>query len=164
VNELRTRPYPMHALEPCPHRLTSRRETIAAAPRKPLVLIVEDHQVSRKVLAELLSMTGYDVIEAADGSEALATLINGARPDVILLDLEMPVMDGWEFMKRQHRDPRFSTIPIIVITGVASHDPRCLEMPIVRFLSKPYTAEQVIAAIEAEVSSALATWLPAASR
>jgi CheY-like chemotaxis protein len=122
------------------------------APRKPLVLVVEDHEFAREAVAALLSSMGYDVIEAENGRDALAAMAKGALPDVILLDLMMPVMDGWEFMKRQRRDWRLCTIPTIVVTGVASHDPRCLEMPVVRFLRKPYTSEQLIAAIDAEVS------------
>jgi len=133
------------------HRPTRARD-FKSAPRKPLVLVVEDHEFAREAVAALLSSMGYDVIEAENGRDALAAMAKGALPDVILLDLMMPIMDGWEFMKRQRRDWRLCTIPTIVVTGVASHDPRCLEMPVVRFLRKPYTAERLIAAIDAEVS------------
>jgi CheY-like chemotaxis protein len=144
----------MHSSAPSEHRLTTRRDVVAA-PRKPLILVVDDQDSSRGALAVLLTTMGYASVEAANGREALATLARGIRPDLILLDLMMPVMDGWEFMKEQRRDWRLCTIPTIVITGVASHDPRCLEMPVVRFLPKPYTAEQLMAAIEAEVSHPL---------
>jgi CheY-like chemotaxis protein len=140
----------MHVFAPSQHRLTMRRDQVAPAPRKPLVLVVEDDGCARKALAMLLN-DDYDVVEAANGREALATLAKGARPDVLLLDLVMPQMDGWEFMKRQRADWRLCTIPTIVMTGIASHDPRCMEMPVVRFLQKPYTYEQLIAAIETEV-------------
>ncbi len=143
----------MQMLAPSHHRSTTRREAVAVAPRRPLILVVEDHEFAREALGALLSTIGYDVIEAANGREALAVVARGARPDVILLDLMMPVMDGWEFMKRQRNDWRLCTIPTIVVTGVPSHDPRCLEMPVVRFLRKPYTAEQLIAAIDAEVAT-----------
>ena len=93
----------MHSSAPSEHRLTTRRD-VPAAPRKPLILVVEDHEFAREALAMLLSDAGYGVVEAADGREALATLSKGARPDLILLDLVMPVMDGWEFMRRQRRD------------------------------------------------------------
>src|ERR1051325_3631649 len=142
----------MHSLAPPEHRLTPRNDVVAHSPHKPLILVVEDHEFAREALATLLQTMGYRTIEAADGKEALAMLAKGNRPDLILLDLMMPVMDGWEFMKRQRKDWRLCTIPTIVVTGVASHDPRCLEMPIVRFLPKPYSAEQLTAAIEAEVS------------
>jgi CheY-like chemotaxis protein len=142
----------MHSCAPSQHQPTSSQKVVAGAPRKPLIFVVEDHEFAREALATLLSTMGYDVIEASNGREALATLSKGARPDLILLDLMMPVMDGWEFMKRQRRDWRLCTIPTIVVSGVPSYDPRCLEMPLVRFLPKPYTAEQLLAAIEAEVS------------
>jgi CheY-like chemotaxis protein len=142
----------MHSCAPANDRLTTRRET-TGAPRKPLILVVEDHDYARDALTRLLAATGYDVVEAADGREALALLAKGPRPDLILLDLMMPVMDGWEFMKRQRRDWRLCTIPTIVVTGVPSHDPRCLEMPVVRFLPKPYTGEQLMSAIQADLSA-----------
>ncbi len=142
----------MHLSAPAQHRSTTRGEVVLGAPRKPLILVIEDHELARRALATLLSTMGYEVVEAANGREALVTLATEARPDVILLDLVMPIMDGWEFMKRQRRDWRLCTIPTIVISGVPSHDPRCLEMPIVRLLPKPYSVEQLMAAIEAECS------------
>jgi CheY-like chemotaxis protein len=142
----------MHSFAPSEHRLTTRNDVVAHSPHKPLILVVEDHEFAREALATLLQTMGYQTLDAANGKDALAMLAKGTRPDLILLDLMMPVMDGWEFMQRQRKDWRLCTIPTIVVTGVASHDPRCLEMPIVRFLPKPYSAEQLLAAIEAEVS------------
>lgn len=128
------------------------RDTVIPS-RKPRILVVEDHDSARVALTKLLASTGYDVVAASNGSDALAQLGNGPRPDLILLDLMMPVMDGWEFMRRQRRDWHLCTIPTIVLTGVPSHDPRCLEMPVVRMLAKPYTGEQLLAAIDAEIST-----------
>ncbi len=118
----------------------------------PLVLVVEDQEASRKFLVTLLSIGGYRVLEASNGREALAHLFSESRPDVILLDLVMPVMDGWEFLDEQQKDSLLRTIPTIVVSGVPSNHLRCLEMPPVRFLPKPYTVEQLIASIEAECS------------
>ena len=123
----------------------------AASRHKPLVLVVDDHDAARAAAAALLSSTGYDVVQAPNGRDALALLAKGTRPDLILLDLMMPVMDGWEFMKRQRRDVQLCTIPTIVVSAVASHDPRCLEMPVVRLVSKPYSRDQLMAAIHAEI-------------
>jgi CheY-like chemotaxis protein len=122
---------------------------------QPLVLVVEDQEASRKFLVTLLSIGGYRVLEASNGREALAHLFSESRPDVILLDLVMPVMDGWEFLDEQHKDSLLRTIPTIVVSGVSSNHPRCLDMPPVRFLPKPYTVEQLIASIEAECSAVL---------
>ena len=142
----------MHTHAPLSSPLTTMRQN-ARPPRKPLILVVEDHDSARTAVTRMLSSTGYDVAEAQNGSEALAQLAAGPRPDLILLDLMMPVMDGWEFMKRQRRDWHLCTIPTIVVSGVPSHDPRCLEMPIVRLLPKPYPGDQLMAAIDAEIST-----------
>jgi len=142
----------MHLSAPPFSRLTPMRDT-ATPPRKARILVVEDHESARAALTKLLSSTGYDVVEAPNGSDALAQLAKGPRPDLIVLDLMMPVMDGWEFMKRQRRDWHLCTIPTIVVTGIASHDPRCLEMPVVRMLAKPYTGDQLMAAIDAEITT-----------
>ena len=142
----------MHSHAPHDNRLTTMRHT-PKPPRKPLILVVEDHDSARTALTKMLSSKGYDVAEAQNGSDALAQLATGPRPDLILLDLMMPVMDGWEFMKRQRRDWHLCTIPTIVVSGVPSHDPRCLEMPVVRLLNKPYTGDQLMAAIDAEIST-----------
>jgi CheY-like chemotaxis protein len=141
----------MHSNAPANSPLNPVRETTGSS-RKPLVLVVEDHASARSTVTALLSSSGYDVVEAANGREALALLATGLRPDLILLDLVMPVMDGWEFLERQRRHRQHCTIPTIVVTGVPSHDPRCLEMPVVRFVSKPYSSEQLLAAINAEIS------------
>jgi CheY-like chemotaxis protein len=137
---------------PSNSRLTPMRDT-ATPQRKARILVVEDHDSARAALNKLLSFSGYDVTEAPNGSDALAQLAAGPRPDLIVLDLMMPVMDGWEFMKRQRRDWHLCTIPTIVVSGVPSHDPRCLEMPVVRILPKPYTGDQLMAAIDAEIST-----------
>jgi CheY-like chemotaxis protein len=117
------------------------------------VLIVEDDAELRDMMAQLLTLEGFVATAVANGREALEYLRQGDRPDIILLDLMMPVMDGWEFMKRQRRDWHLCTIPTIVVTGVPSHDPRCLEMPVVRLLAKPYSGDQLMAAIDAEIST-----------
>lgn len=145
----------MHTYAPAKDRLTEERElVVGGAPRTPVIMVVEDHEFAREAVAALLASMGYEVIEAANGRDALAMLAKDVRPDLILLDLMMPVMDGWEFMKRQRLDWKLCTIPTIVVTGIPSHDPRCMEMPLVRFLPKPYTAEQLLAAISAECAPA----------
>ncbi len=140
----------MHVFAPSQHRLTMRRDQVAPAPRKPLVLIVEDDCCARQALTILLN-DDYDVVAAADGHEALALLASGARPDVILLDLVMQGMDGWEFMQRQRSDWRLCTIPTIVMSGMPQQDARCKKMSVVRFVQKPYTTEELFAAIDAEL-------------
>ena len=86
-------------------------------PPRRSVLIVEDHPELRRTLTDLLQEAGYAVTSAADGQEALAGLRNAPPPDLILLDLMMPVMDGWEFRRRQRQDSALAAIPVVVISG-----------------------------------------------
>jgi CheY-like chemotaxis protein len=81
------------------------------------ILIVEDDSALREALAQVLSDEGYDLLAARDGLEAVNCLKKGHRPDVILLDLSMPVVNGWEFRMFQKRDPDLADIPVILITA-----------------------------------------------
>jgi CheY-like chemotaxis protein len=82
------------------------------------VLIVEDNVDTRDSLAFLLRHEGYQVSTAANGQEALDRLRAGPRPGVILLDLLMPTMDGWEVSNRLGQDPALASIPVVVVSGV----------------------------------------------
>ena len=82
------------------------------------VLVVDDNAEIREVLSELLSSEGYVVAAASNGQEALDSLRSGHfRPKLILLDLTMPVMDGWEFCAESSKDPELRTIPIGVVSA-----------------------------------------------
>ncbi len=81
------------------------------------ILIVEDDSALREALAQVLMDEGYDLLSARDGLEAVNYLKKGNRPDVILLDLSMPVVNGWEFRMFQKRDPDLAQIPVILITA-----------------------------------------------
>jgi CheY-like chemotaxis protein len=81
------------------------------------ILIVEDDSALREALAQVLSDEGYDLFSARDGLEAVNCLKKGNRPDVILLDLSMPVVNGWEFRMFQKRDPELARIPVVLITA-----------------------------------------------
>jgi CheY-like chemotaxis protein len=78
------------------------------------ILLVEDHADLREAMTGLLEAYGYEVVTAVDGSEALDRLRRGIAPSLIVLDLEMPRTDGWEFRSAQTRDPKLATIPTIV--------------------------------------------------
>lgn len=88
----------------------------------PTVLIVEDDADIRNDLAAILEDEGYSVMRAAHGAEALDHLNSSKHPNAILLDLMMPVMDGWQLRGELLKDPALARIPIIVLSGVA--DPR----------------------------------------
>src|SRR5689334_12169651 len=81
------------------------------------VLIIDDDVGSRKALAEVLTDEGYSVATASDGADGLAYLREGHRPKVILLDLMMPGVDGWDFRAEQKRDDALRRIPVIAISA-----------------------------------------------
>ena len=83
---------------------------------RPVVLIAEDQQDLRQLYAEQLVLSGFDVIEAGNGAEAL-DLSSSRMPDVILMDLSMPVVDGWEATKRLRADTRTAHIPVVALTA-----------------------------------------------
>lgn len=86
------------------------------------VLIVEDDRDTREMLGRFLELEGYDVDTAENGQSALATLRSGSNACVILLDLMMPVMDGWQFRHAQQQDPKLSGIPVVVVTAAGSRE------------------------------------------
>jgi CheY-like chemotaxis protein/predicted transcriptional regulator len=81
------------------------------------VLVVDDDADIRQQLAEILAEEGYDVITAANGREALDRLRDGGRPSLILMDLSMPVMDGWALRAELKKDPRMQEIPVVLLSG-----------------------------------------------
>src|SRR5687767_11546587 len=88
------------------------------------VMVVEDDEGIREALCDLLDTEGFAVTAAVHGADALSKLRDAtlSRPDVILLDLMMPVMDGWSFRAEQRNDPSISQIPVIVITASRQAD------------------------------------------
>ena len=103
------------------------------------VLIVEDDKAMRDVYAELLTAEGHAVDMASEGQEALAIM----RPDVdlVVTDLNMPGMDGNTFINALRRDPRFGTLPVLVITAHPGHLPEFLEGPWTSVIHKPFRIE-----------------------
>ncbi|WP_170136292.1 response regulator transcription factor [Nannocystis exedens] len=91
--------------------------------RAPIILIVEDDRDIRDVLAEILAEEGYQVLVAEDGADGLRRLAEGPQPDLILLDLMMPRMDGYQFREEQRKNPVWSGIPLVLLTaGVETSD------------------------------------------
>ena len=83
---------------------------------RPVVLIAEDQPELRQLYAEHLTMSGFDVIEAGNGAEAI-DLSSSRMPDVILMDLSMPIVDGWEATKRLRANARTAHIPVVALTA-----------------------------------------------
>jgi CheY-like chemotaxis protein len=84
---------------------------------RPLLLVVDDDDDVRDMLAATLSDDGYDVVTAHHGLKAVELLKDGLAPDVILLDIMMPVMNGWEFWDRLQAHPTWRNVPVIVLTA-----------------------------------------------
>jgi two-component system cell cycle response regulator DivK len=84
----------------------------------PRVLLVDDYPDAREMYTEYLEFSGFQVVEAANGMEALQRALD-ANPDIILMDLSLPVMDGWEATRRLKADQRTAHIPIVALTGHA---------------------------------------------
>jgi CheY-like chemotaxis protein len=109
---------------------------------------VDDDWQTRYGLRLALEAAGYDVQEAADGANALAQLRQGPVPDVILLDMVMPVMNGWEFREEQVRDPRLARIPVVVFSAAYESAPRAAEsLGVVRVLQKPVDCNEALTAL-----------------
>ena len=89
----------------------------------PEVLIVDDDLAGRDALGELLESRGYSIALAASGREALDYLRSASAPKIIILDLMMPMMDGWEFLQHQSRDFALLQIPVIVLTATPPIEP-----------------------------------------
>jgi CheY-like chemotaxis protein len=85
---------------------------------RPKVLLVDDYPDAREMYSEYLQFSGFDVVEAANGIEALQRAVDTA-PDIILMDLSLPVMDGWEATRRLKADSRTADIPVVALTGHA---------------------------------------------
>ena len=87
-------------------------------PERPCVLLVDDYPDAREMYSEYLQYSGFDVIEAGNGIEALQQAIE-REPDIILMDLSLPVMAGWEATRRLKADRRTARIPVVALTGHA---------------------------------------------
>jgi two-component system, cell cycle response regulator DivK len=85
---------------------------------RPRVLLVDDYPDAREMYTEYLQYSGFDVVEAGNGIEALQRAVD-ATPDIILMDLSLPVMDGWEATRRLKADQRTASIPVVALTGHA---------------------------------------------
>ena len=110
------------------------------------VLVIEDDLDVRDAIAELLADVGFSVTTAANGRLALELLEGGQRPDVIVLDLMMPQMDGREFRQRQLANAAFAAIPVVVVTADGRAPPS--DPGVAGVLRKPFAPALLIGAIE----------------
>jgi CheY-like chemotaxis protein len=116
----------------------------SALTKSTCILIVEDDADQRESLADLLQHEGYRVAKAANGREALQHLRSVEPPCIILLDLMMPVMNGWEFREQQQQDPRLSAIPVAVVTGIRNTVDRVSALGAVGYFQKPVDLDALL--------------------
>ena len=108
-------------------------------------MIVDDSLTVRKITSRLLQREGFDVLTAKDGIDALELLAEHT-PDVILLDIEMPRMDGFEFTKTVKGSPKHANIPIVMITSrtAEKHRKRAADLGVDLYLGKPYQEDELL--------------------
>ena len=109
---------------------------------RPTIFIVEDDTDTREMLGRFLELEGYAVETAANGAQALQRLAGGARANLILLDLMMPVMDGWQFREEQIRRAELAEIPVIVVSAAGKD--RLEKIDADAYLSKPVDLEELL--------------------
>jgi CheY-like chemotaxis protein len=109
------------------------------------ILIAEDNPTNRELLRELLETRGYTVAEAYDGNEALA-MVEQAQPDLLLMDIGMPVMDGFAVVRKLRENPRFTSLPVVAVTAYAMQGDRekILDSGFDGYLSKPINSGLLI--------------------
>jgi two-component system, chemotaxis family, chemotaxis protein CheY len=118
------------------------REVSGGSKGKP-ILIVDDDADIRMMLAVVLEIRGYLSTEAGDGRDALALLTGGLRPSLILLDLMMPVMSGWDFLASVAKDEQLAGIPIVALTGYGNMVRNQPPLGTVALLGKPIDLPQL---------------------
>jgi chemosensory pili system protein ChpA (sensor histidine kinase/response regulator) len=119
----------------------------AAAPRT--VMVVDDSLTVRKITSRLLEREGYRVLAAKDGVDALEQ-VHRSLPDIMLVDIEMPRMDGFDLTRNLRGDPRTASVPIIVISSRTAdkHRTHAFELGVNDFIGKPYQEAELLAHIQ----------------
>jgi two-component system cell cycle response regulator DivK len=112
------------------------------------ILVVEDQPDSRRIIRDMLALTDYEIIEAENGEEALAAIAK-QRPDLILMDVQMPIMDGYTATRRIKEDATLRSIPIIAVTSYAlsGEEKKARTAGCDDYVPKPFSPRQLLAKI-----------------
>lgn len=116
------------------------------------VLVVDDDRSIRRLVVEILRGEGFEPTTCENGSEALDYLQQGGAPDLILLDMRMPVMDGWEFAAALHR--LGVDVPIVVLTAAANARSWAQEIDAQGYVSKPFDIDELVGAVRTVLDDA----------
>lgn len=118
-------------------------------PRIPPILLVDDYDDARASVREALENAGYGVVEAANGQQALNLLVSREQVSLVILDLQMPVMNGWQLLELMRCYVGLSTIPVIIVTA---HEPRLDQTSfagVLACIQAPYAIEDLVAKVDA---------------
>jgi len=112
------------------------------------ILVVEDQEDNRQILRDLLGSAGYQLVEAENGEEALKALAR-QRPDLILMDIQLPILDGYETTRRIRSSEDLKSIPIIAVTSyaLAGDDAKAMAAGCNGYVTKPYSPRQLLAKV-----------------
>ena len=122
------------------------RDTGASAPQR-LLLVVDDDEATRMLLTELFNAHGYAVVLAENGEQALKQLLDYA-PDLVVLDLQMPVMDGWRFRAEQLlSNVRVAAVPVVILTGTENAAKSARALRAAGFVEKPFEPDLLLGAV-----------------
>jgi CheY-like chemotaxis protein len=118
------------------------------------VLIAEDNPVNRELLRELLEIRGYTVSEACNGQEALS-MLEESLPDILLLDIGMPLLDGYAVVRKVREDPRFAVLPVVAVTAYAMQGDRekIMSSGFDGYLSKPVNSTFLVQELDRLLAS-----------
>ena len=119
----------------------------------PRVLVVDDEEPIRSTLTEALELEGYAVQAASNGAEAVE-LVRHFRPSAIVLDLMMPVMNGWEFLERCRRDARCNRTPVLVMSAYSKLPQEAATLGVKACIAKPFDLDVLLGAVDRIVRTA----------
>lgn len=114
------------------------------------VLVVEDDERIQRLVEIVLRGEGYRVVQAGDGREAL-DMIEDLQPDVVLLDLMLPVLDGWTLRERLRQKPSTAAIPIVLMSAVRNLAQTARELDVAEYLSKPFEIDDLLGSVRRQV-------------